>query len=255
MGLGVILSAATFTMAEDRLMQDRQSWVEALHVHPLMPTSHGNTTEHAVPSQTDATTGYVTMLQEERIVPVRIHSITATEPPGDAVESFAVMGDIYTDIDHTEYGEEILAVLDQVKQIVRYAEGSTVQLEAHCDDRQSSAYSLIIGEQRARSLATVLQTTAVEAARIGVVSYGLERPGCRQWTINCWEDNLRMQRVFRTVAFIEPHDGCFVRITILDGEEIVRYLQKSQASALLKKIHFAETPGPLSGRSHRLHTH
>ena len=233
--------------------QQTQERIEALDPQNHFSASLIDGGEQSITNQENQLTHRAGKLEEERIAPVRIHTIAPSDQPVESTDSFAVIGDIYTDNDRTEYGHEIAAVLDQVRQIIRYAEHSTIQLEAHCDDRQTSAYSLIIGEQRARSLAAVLQWTQVEDKRIQIVSYGREHPACGQWTINCWEDNLRMQQIFRTLAFKEPHDGCFVRINIQDSEEIVNYLRTTAASAFLKKIHLAEpTNRSLERRPHIL---
>lgn len=243
------------TRAGEPANQNEQGWGEVLDRQHRQTASMSDGAEQPISHQANQSTQQADRLEEERIVPVRIHSVATADQPFESTDSFAVIGDIYTDNDRTEYGSEIAVVLDQVKQIMGYAQHSTIQLEAHCDDRQTSAYSLIIGEQRARSLAASLEMTEVDGKRIQVVSYGREQPSCRQWTINCWEDNLRMQQIFRTLASNEPHDGCFVRINIQDSDEMVTYLRTTTASAFLKKIHLAEPTSLLAKKRPHLLTH
>lgn len=247
---GVVIAAITglvlsdeYTRAGELTNQNEHGWVEALDPQNPFPSPTLDHAEQLLTHEANQSTRHIDMLEEERIAPVRIHNVTTADQPLASTDPFAVIGDIYTDNGRTEYGNEIAVVLDQVKQIIHYAEQSTIRLEAHCDDRQTSAYSLVIGEQRARNLAALLQMTGVEEKRIQVVSYGREQPSCGQWTINCWEDNLRMQQIFRTLAFKEPLNGCFVRINIQGNEEIVHYLRTTAASAFLKKIHLANPTG------------
>ncbi len=72
-----------------------------------------------------------------------------------------------------------------------------VRIEGHCDDRGTEAYNLALGERRARSVRDYLLTRGVAAERMTTVSYGEERPVCREQTEDCWRENRRASFVVK----------------------------------------------------------
>ncbi|WP_447980667.1 OmpA family protein [Candidatus Nitrospira bockiana] len=70
-------------------------------------------------------------------------------------------------------------------------------IEGHCDDRGSFAYNLVLGERRARAIAKFLGEQRVETNRLAVVSYGKERPFCRDLDERCFQLNRRAHMIVR----------------------------------------------------------
>ena len=64
-----------------------------------------------------------------------------------------------------------------------------VVVEGHCDDRGSEEYNLALGTSRAESLKRTLQQQGISADRIRTVSYGKERPFCKEDNDACWQRN------------------------------------------------------------------
>jgi peptidoglycan-associated lipoprotein len=54
--------------------------------------------------------------------------------------------------------------------------GFTVQIEGHTDARGSVEYNLALGERRAKSVKSYLESIGVESKRMTVISYGKEKP-------------------------------------------------------------------------------
>ena len=69
-------------------------------------------------------------------------------------------------------------------------------LEGHADERGSREYNLGLGERRGNSVRDLMLAEGADADQIEVVSYGEERPVCRQSSETCWERNRRVEIVY-----------------------------------------------------------
>ncbi len=79
------------------------------------------------------------------------------------------------------------------------ANGSAnVKIEGHCDERGTQAYNLVLGEKRAKAVRNYLVELGVAANRLSVVSYGKERPFCRDHAESCYQQNRRGHIVVRS---------------------------------------------------------
>jgi peptidoglycan-associated lipoprotein len=54
--------------------------------------------------------------------------------------------------------------------------GVTIQIEGHTDERGSVEYNLSLGERRAKSVKSYLESLGVDSKRMTVISYGEEKP-------------------------------------------------------------------------------
>lgn len=72
-----------------------------------------------------------------------------------------------------------------------------LKIEGHCDERGSSAYNLVLGEKRAKSVRNYLLELGVKADRLAVVSYGKERPFCNTHSESCFQENRRGHLVIK----------------------------------------------------------
>jgi peptidoglycan-associated lipoprotein len=64
-------------------------------------------------------------------------------------------------------------------------------IEGHCDARGTEEYNLALGERRAKAAMSYLVAQGIQAARISIVSYGGQRPLCREQNETCWARNRR----------------------------------------------------------------
>ena len=64
-------------------------------------------------------------------------------------------------------------------------------IEGHCDERGSEEYNLGLGDRRANSVKEYLVAQGIAASRINVVSYGAERPVCKDQNEECYQQNRR----------------------------------------------------------------
>jgi peptidoglycan-associated lipoprotein len=64
-------------------------------------------------------------------------------------------------------------------------------VEGHADERGGQEYNVALGDDRAAAVKRYLMGQGVADARIGITSYGEERPVCRAQTEDCWQQNRR----------------------------------------------------------------
>ncbi len=83
---------------------------------------------------------------------------------------------IYFDTDKYKLRPESLVVLNDIAQKLVAAPGMNIQVEGHCDSRNTDEYNMVLGQNRANAAVKYLTTKGVAGARLSTVSYGERRP-------------------------------------------------------------------------------
>ena len=99
--------------------------------------------------------------------------------------------DIRFEFDSYQIGTEDAQLLDQNADLMKANPGWLVLIEGHADQRGTPDYNLSLSERRARASMNYLVSRGVRANRISVISYGEERPVCKEATEDCWSQNRR----------------------------------------------------------------
>ncbi len=73
-----------------------------------------------------------------------------------------------------------------------------LKIEGHCDERGTSAYNLVLGEKRAKTVRNYLVELGVAPTYLSVISYGKERPFCTEHSESCYSQNRRGHLVVKT---------------------------------------------------------
>ncbi len=66
-------------------------------------------------------------------------------------------------------------------------------VEGHCDERNTEAYNLALGERRANAAKEFLVGLGIPASKIQTVSYGENKPICEEHNEECWQKNRRAE--------------------------------------------------------------
>jgi peptidoglycan-associated lipoprotein len=115
----------------------------------------------------------------------------------DLVEAHAyayragLLGDVFFDFDRAELRAEARERLSKNAEFLRQRPEFTITIEGHCDERGTSEYNLALGERRAQAARAYLMSLGISEARLRSVSYGEERPVCRDADESCWQQNRR----------------------------------------------------------------
>ncbi|HYA01960.1 MAG TPA: peptidoglycan-associated lipoprotein Pal [Syntrophobacteria bacterium] len=117
-------------------------------------------------------------------------------PPAPAAEDkFAVAkkaveaDDIYFDFDKYNLKSEAIKVLDKKVALMRENSQMKVRIEGNCDERGSNEYNLALGDRRANAAKSYMAKAGIAENRLSSISYGEERPVCKEHNETCWAKN------------------------------------------------------------------
>ena len=103
---------------------------------------------------------------------------------------------IYFDLDKTEIKGEFQAQIRCHADFLRQFPNYTVTLEGNADERGSREYNLGLGERRGNAVQSALSSAGAGGSQLNVVSYGEERPVCKEHNEGCWSKNRRVELVY-----------------------------------------------------------
>jgi peptidoglycan-associated lipoprotein len=98
---------------------------------------------------------------------------------------------IYFDYDKSDIRPDQVSALQGNAAWLKSNTNVRFTIEGHCDERGSEEYNLALGDRRANTVKEFLVAQGVAANRIMTVSYGEERPVCREMTEECYAKNRR----------------------------------------------------------------
>jgi peptidoglycan-associated lipoprotein len=98
---------------------------------------------------------------------------------------------ILFDYDQSEIRADQISRLQDGAGWLRQNPNVRFTIEGHADERGSQEYNLALGDRRANAVRQYLVAQGIPANRINVVSYGEERPDCRDTTEDCYQRNRR----------------------------------------------------------------
>jgi peptidoglycan-associated lipoprotein len=99
--------------------------------------------------------------------------------------------DVLFDYDKAEIKSDQMSVLQADAAWLKNNPNVRFTIEGHCDERGSEEYNLGLGDRRANSIKEYLLAQGLPAARMNTVSYGEEKPICREMTEDCYARNRR----------------------------------------------------------------
>lgn len=105
---------------------------------------------------------------------------------------------IYFDFDQFAIKPEYRDLLRQHVDILKAHPSDTVTLEGNADERGSAEYNLAIGNKRAYAVKAQLTLLGIAATHIQLVSYGEEKPRASCHEESCWQQNRRVDVVYRS---------------------------------------------------------
>lgn len=115
-----------------------------------------------------------------------------------AAADAAGLRDVFFAYDSFAISEEGRQALSRNAEWIKSNPGAQLKIEGHCDERGTSAYNLVLGEKRAKAARNYLVELGVSANRLAVVSYGKERPFCKDHSESCYAQNRRGHVVVKT---------------------------------------------------------
>ncbi len=84
-----------------------------------------------------------------------------------------------------------------IRDILKDYPTEKLLIEGHADERGSSEYNLALADKRSRAAQEFLAARGIPQSQLSVLSYGEERPACKDQTEACYQQN---RRIHITVA-------------------------------------------------------
>jgi len=110
----------------------------------------------------------------------------------------AGLRDVYFAYDSFAITEDGRMALAHNAEWIKANPGAQLKIEGHCDERGTSAYNLVLGEKRAKAARNYLVELGVALNHLSIVSYGKERPVCKEHTESCYAQNRRGHMLLKT---------------------------------------------------------
>ena len=103
---------------------------------------------------------------------------------------------VYFDFDKTDIKSQFQAQIACHAKYLHQFPGARVTLEGNADERGTREYNLGLGERRGNAVGSALGAAGASASQLNTVSYGEERPVCKEHSEDCWQKNRRVEVVY-----------------------------------------------------------
>ncbi len=103
---------------------------------------------------------------------------------------------VYFDFDKTEIKPEFQQIMACHAKYLQDRPSAQMRLEGNTDERGTREYNLGLGERRGSAVSSALQASGASASQMTVISYGKEKPVCREHNEDCWSKNRRVEIVY-----------------------------------------------------------
>jgi peptidoglycan-associated lipoprotein len=98
---------------------------------------------------------------------------------------------IYFDYDKSNIRADQMSRIQGNAAFLKQNPNVRFTIEGNCDERGSQEYNLALGDRRANAVKDYLVSQGISESRINVISYGEDRPTCREETESCMQNNRR----------------------------------------------------------------
>lgn len=103
---------------------------------------------------------------------------------------------VYFDFDKDEIKPEFQQIMACHAKYLQDRPTAQIRLEGNTDERGTREYNLGLGERRGNAVSSALQASGGSASQLNVISYGKEKPVCREHNEDCWSKNRRVEIVY-----------------------------------------------------------
>jgi peptidoglycan-associated lipoprotein len=98
---------------------------------------------------------------------------------------------IYFDFDKSFIRDDAKPVMKANAEWLKANPKAKIKIEGNCDERGTIEYNQALGQRRAASAKKYLTDMGIAASRISLISYGKEKPICKESDETCWQKNRR----------------------------------------------------------------
>lgn len=98
---------------------------------------------------------------------------------------------IFFDYDSNLVKDEFKPIVSAHARYLQQNPSAKMRVEGNADDRGSREYNLALGQRRADAIKQMMQLLGAQAAQVETVSFGEEKPRCKESAESCWSQNRR----------------------------------------------------------------
>jgi peptidoglycan-associated lipoprotein len=117
------------------------------------------------------------------------------KPKEAAAKGAAGLQPIYFDFDRSFVRDDAKPAMKANAEWLKANPKAKVRIEGNCDERGTIEYNQALGQRRAASTKKYLTDLGISANRVTLISFGKEKPVCRESTEECWQRNRRADLV------------------------------------------------------------
>jgi peptidoglycan-associated lipoprotein len=114
-------------------------------------------------------------------------------------ELLARIEDAYFDYDKATLRADAIESLrkdsNELRDILKDYPDYKLTIEGHADERGSAEYNMALGQARAEAAKNYLVQVGIPSQQLATVTYGKEKPSCRESNESCWQKNRRIHIV------------------------------------------------------------
>lgn len=133
----------------------------------------------------------------EKIIEQKAAKIEARDMPSKGGEISEFSAHILFDFDKYDIRVDAKPVLKFVADYLMKNYSHKVLIEGYCDDRGTNEYNLGLGDRRAKATKDYLLSLGIRSARIETISYGEEKPLCKEQSEECRAKNRRADFIMK----------------------------------------------------------
>lgn len=122
-------------------------------------------------------------------VPLEKAQETEPLPPEPVEPTKAYLLDVPFDFDRYGLRMDAVAIVETNARNLSKDSVSQIVLEGRADEIGTSAYNMVLGERRAKTVKRYLENLGFPASILSAVTYGKDRPLCFEHTPECWQKN------------------------------------------------------------------
>ncbi len=104
---------------------------------------------------------------------------------------------IYFMYDSSEIRPQFIPIINKYIHYLRANPNQVIILEGHADERGSREYNIALGEERAISVARIMEAGGVFRGQLEFVSYGEEKPASLGHNEAAWRLNRRVNLIYQ----------------------------------------------------------
>ena len=104
---------------------------------------------------------------------------------------------VYFDYDQAELRADQVGQLQSNLRFLAQNESIQIAISGHADERGSQEYNIGLGDRRANAVRQYLIEQGIARGRINTVSFGEDRPVCRDANEGCYQRNRRAEFLLR----------------------------------------------------------